>query len=346
MRNNGPRITARKDFPVAMLSKLVSRFQQAREVRESNRRKEAALTEAVQRVMQLSAPVVGTLRNSQRNLRAPVETALAYIDQTIALIPGPLPLSPETWGQHPLLQALFVGAEEIKAFLWADRRLKSFFARHPEPRAWALLTATRCERTIFGTAVEGEIVRRDVAQTAVEFRDHRILDPAVTLAYTRHELRARAMAALVTPVVERALQQRSLQDGLREQQRILSVQLKIQQTRSDRPDGQSPGEGEKGASENGASGILADIDRQIRELSACSASPEVVLHEIAEVLNAPQAAMTVHPVAMRLNWMGVKQCQTSSECDLDVRLVEVELKAHWRRTAVFVSIERGDVARP
>jgi hypothetical protein len=297
-------------------------------------------------VVQLSAPVVGTLRNCRRNLSAPVETALAYIDHTIALIPGPLPLSPETWGRHPLLQALFTDAEEIKTLLWADRRLKSFFAHQPEPRAWALLTATRCERTIFGTAVEGEIVRRDVAQTAVEFRDHRILDPAVTLAETRRELRARALTALVTPVVERARQQRSLQDELREQQRILSVQLKIQQTRPDRSDGQSPETGENIASRNGAPGILADIDRQIRELSASSASPEEVLLEIAEVLNAPQAAMAVHPVALRLNWMGVKQCQTSSECDLDVRLVEVELKDHWRRTAIFVSIERGDAARP
>jgi hypothetical protein len=342
----GPEGPEGKDPPVAILAKLISRFHLERETRESKRRKEAELTEAVQRVVQMSAPVVGTLRNCRRNLRGPVETALAYIDQTVAFIPGPLPLSPKTWDQHPLLQALFVGADEIKTFLWADRRLKSFFARHPEPQAWALLTATRCERTIFGTAVEGEIVRRDVAQTAVEFRDHRILDPAVTLAETRHELRARAMAALVTPVVERALQQRSLQDELREQQRILSVQLKIQQTRPVHPDAQSPGEGEKGASGNGASGILADIDRQIRELSASSTSPEEVLHEIAEVLNAPQAAMTVHPVAMRLNWMGVKQCRTSSECDLDVRLVEVELKAHWRRTAVFVSIERGDATRP
>jgi hypothetical protein len=44
---------------------------------------------------------------------------------------------------------------------------------------------------------------------------------------------------------------------------------------------------------------------------------------------------------MRLNWMGVKQCKDSAECDLDIRLVEVELKDHWRRAAVFV-----DIARP
>jgi hypothetical protein len=330
---------------VAILNKLVSRFQQARQARESTRREEAALAEAVQRVVQLSAPVVGALRNWQRNLCAPVKTALAHIDQTIALIPGPLSLSPDTWGRYPLFQALFADAEEIKTLLWANRRLKSFFRFHPEPQAWALLTATRCERTVFGTAVEGEIVRRDVAQTAVEFREHRILDPAVTLAETRRELQMRALTALVTPVLDHTLRLRSLQEELREQQRILSVQLKIQQTRPDRLDALTAEESDGDSGGAGADGILADIDRQIHELAVAAGSPEEVFRQIEEVLNAPQAAMTVHPVAMRLNWMGVKQCRTSSECDLDIRLVEVELKDHWRRTAVFVSIERGDATR-
>jgi len=326
---------------LAILDKLASRFQLEREARDSKRRKEAVLAQAVQRVLQLSAPIMGTLRDCRRDLRGPVETALAYIDQAIAAVPGPLPLSPQTWDQYPLLRALFADAEEIKTLLTGDRRLKSFFTRNPASRACALLTAARCERTIFCTAVEGEIVRRDVAQTAVEFRDHRILDPAETPAETRHELRTRALTALVAPVIEPALRLRSLQEELKEQQRILSIQLKIQQTRPDRSDAQPTEEGENGAAGTGTPQILADIDRQIRELSVASASPQEVLRQLAEVLNAPQAVLTVNPVAMRLNWMGVKQCKTSSECDLDIRLVEVELKDRMKRTAVFV-----DIARP
>jgi hypothetical protein len=159
---------------VAILDKLVSRFQREREARDAKRRRETVIAQAVQRVLELSAPVVGTGRDCRRELRDPVAAALAHIDETIAAIPGPLPLSPQAWGQHPLLQALFVDAEEVKALLMRDRRLRSFFTRNPTARACALLTASRCERTIFCTAVEGEIVRRDVARTAVEFRDRRL----------------------------------------------------------------------------------------------------------------------------------------------------------------------------
>jgi hypothetical protein len=322
---------------MALLSRLVSRFQLARAAGDSKRRGEAELALAVQRVLDLGAPVVCTLRDCRRELHGPVETALAHIDRAVAAIPGPLPLAPDAWDRHPLLQALFTDAGEIGGLLSADRRLRSFFSRRPAPpRAFALLTAARCERTIFGTAVEGEIVRRDVAQTAVEFRDHRILDPAETPAETRGELRMRALAALVTPVVDRARRQRALLDELREQQRILAVQLKIQQSRPDRSAARGPQDGGGDA----APSVLEELDRQIRALSAEAASPAEVLREMAEVLGAPQAALTVTPVALRLNWMGVKQCQTSSACDLDVRLVEVEIREHLKRTAVFVEIAR------
>lgn len=216
---------------MTVFSRLLSRLERAREAREWKRQKEARLSEAIQRVVQLSAPVVCSLRDCRRDLRSPVETAVAYIDQTIALIPGPLPLSPAIWDRHPLLQALFADAEEIKTLLTRDRCLKSFLDRQPAPRAYALLTATKRERTIFGTAVEGEILRRDVAQTAVDFRDHRILDPAATEAETRYALQTWALTALVNQVLERALRLRSIKDELREQQRILSIQLKIRQTR-------------------------------------------------------------------------------------------------------------------
>ena len=329
-----------------ILKKFLSRTERAGEARKQELQKESTLIQAMDRVVTTIAPAICSLRECRRQLRSPVENALVYLQNTIDTIPGPLPLSPQAWDQHPLLQALFTDAGEIRTLLWADRRLRSFFTRHPASQACALLTATRRERTIFGTAVEGEIVRRDVAQTAVDFRDHRLLDPAATLAETRHELQMRALTALVTPVVERALRMRSLQDELREQQRILSVQLKIRRTRPDLCGRQSPEEAENGSSGNGTPRILEDIDREIRELSAATSPPEEVMRQVAEVLTTPQAALTVTPVAMRLNWMGVKQCRSSSDCDLDVRLIEVELKDHWRRTAVFVSIDRDDASRP
>jgi hypothetical protein len=331
---------------VTIFRNLLSRLEKARESRKLKLQKEAVLTEAIERVVQSSAPVICSLRDCRRDLRSPVETALAYIDQTIALIPGPVALSPQNWDHDPLLQALFVEPDEIRVLLTVNSRLKSFFAKNPSDRAFALLTAAQHERIIFGTAVEGEIVRRDVAQTAVEFRDHRILDPAAMEVETRDALKDRALNALVAQVLERLLQLRSLKDELREQQRILSIQLKIQQTRPHNLDGLMSEDRDSDSSAPGTHPVLADIDRQIRDLSAESDSPDDYLRQLVDLLNAPQEILTVRPITLRLNWMGIKQGESSAAGHPEIQLAEVQLKERLKRVAVFVTINRTDCLKP
>jgi len=327
---------------VTIFRKIISRAEQAREARRQRRQKEAALTQAIDQVVQASAPVVCSLRDCRRDLRSPVENALGYIQQTIDAIPGPTRLSPENWDRDPLLKALFVDPDEMRSVLERDLRLRSFFTRQQAARAFALLTATKTERTIFGTAAEGDIVRRDVPQTAVEFHDHRIIDPSATEAETRHVLKDRALNALVTQVLERLLQLRALKNELEEQQRILSIKLKIQQAR---PGGLDVLKSEQAAEESApldAPRLLADIDRQIQGLAAESDSPEEYLRQLTAVLTAPQQVLTVTPIVLQLNWMGVKQGNASADGDRGIRLAEIEFQDHLMRVAVFVDIARQD----
>lgn len=328
---------------MAFLRELLSRLEPARKARPTNRRREAALTEAIRRVAQLSAPVVCTLRDCRRELRSPVEHALGYIEQAIDAIPGPVPLAPERWGQDPLLQALFVNPDEIQTLLAGNRRLRTFFAQRPAERAFALLVATKKERTVFGTAVEGGLVQRDVAQTAVEFHDHRIVDPCPDPAETRSALKDRALNALVTQVLERLLTLRSLKDELKEQQRVLSIQFKIQQSRLHGLDDLKPEEAAGEAALSAANPVLADIGRQIQDLSAESDSAEAYVRQLAAVLNAPQQVLTIAPIVMRLDWMGIKLAE-SAGADGGIRLAEVELKSRFKRMAVLVDITRQDSA--
>jgi hypothetical protein len=331
---------------VAIFKKIFARAEQAWEARKLSRREEDALAQAIDQVVQASAPVMCGLRDCRRDLRSPVEAALSYLQQAIDAIPGPTPLSPGNWDREPLLKALFVNPEEMSALLADDPRLKSFFAQQGASRASALLTATKKERTIFGTAADGSLVRRDVPQTAVEFYDHRIIDPAAAAAETRIALKNRALNALVTQVLERLLQLRALKDELKEQQRILSIKLKILQTR---PDGLGILTSEQAAGESAtpdAPRVLADIDRQIRDLGAESDSPEEYLRQLTEVLQAPQKVLAVTPVVLQLNWMGVKQGSAAAAGSREIRLAEVEFHDRLKRVAVLVDIARQDCLKP
>jgi len=331
---------------VAIFKKIIARAEQARKARRLSRREEDALAQAIDQVVQASAPVMCSLRDCRRDLRSPVEAALSYLQQAIDVIPGPTLLSPGNWDRDPLLKALFVNPEEMSALLADDPRLKSFFAQQGASRASALLTATKKERTIFGTAAEGSLVRRDVPQTAVEFYDHRIIDPCTAAAETRDVLKNRALNALVTQVLERLLQLRALKDELKEQQRILSIKLKILQTR---PDGLGILTSEQAAAESAtpdAPRVLTDIDRQIRGLAAESDSPEEYLRQLTEVLQAPQKVLAVTPVVLQLDWMGVKQGSAAAAGSREIRLAEVEFHDRLKRVAVWVDIARQDCLKP
>jgi hypothetical protein len=327
---------------VSVFKKLHSRLEAARRARERKHRRETVLTEAVQRVLHLSAPMVCTARDCRRELCSPVANALAYIQQALDAIPGPLPLAPENWDHDPLLQALFIDAQEIKSLLAGNRRLRSFFAEQQAPRAFALLTAAKKERTIFGTAVEGDIVRRDVAQTAVEFEDHRIIDPGASLSETRRALQDRILNALVNHVLERQLQLRAHKDELREQQRILCIKLKIQQTRMQGLNGQNSRESAGESAPPEAHPMVCEFDRQIRDLAQECDSPDEYLRQLTAVLNAPQQVLTVTPICMRLNWMGVKQDRAGGDGGPDIRLAEVKLQDQVKRVAVFITTRRQD----
>lgn len=310
------------------------------------RQKEEALAQAIDQVCKVSAPVVCSLRDCRRDLRSPVDNALSYIGHAIDAIPGPVPLSPENWDQDPLLKALFVSPAELSSLLAEHPGLTSFFAQRQADRAFALLTATKRERTIFAPALEGEVIKRDVPQTAVEFHDFRMLDLAATEDATRCALKDRGLNALVAQVLERLLQLRALKDELKEHQRILSIKIKIQQTRTHSLDGLMPEEREAETAAPVTNQVLADIDRQIQDLAAESDSPADYLRQLMAVLNAPQQILSVVPIAMRLNWMGVRQSVVSADREREIRLAEVELQNRLKRVAVVVSIDRRNCLKP
>jgi hypothetical protein len=293
-------------------------------------------------VLKASAPVMCTFRDCRHELRAPIEKALDYIQGTIDAIPGPVSLAPENWSCDPLLHALFVDAEEIRWLLKKDRRLRAFFAKGPAPRAFALLTASKRERTIFGTVLEGSIMRRDVPQTSVEFHDHRIVDPCAAENETRQALKDRTLNALVTQVLERLLAVRALKDELKEQQRLLGIKFKIQQTREMGLEALRSDETAAEPSPPPEPQALVDIERQIRDLGAESDSPEEYLRQLTAVLSAPHQALTVTPIRLRLNWMGVKQSGAGN----DIRLAEVQFQDRLKRVAVFVTLQRPDPSAP
>lgn len=309
------------------------------EAQRAARLREAAVAAVTERLVQDTDPVIRNVSGYGRRLREPVERALAYIDLLVAAVPPPVALDSARWDKTPLARALFLGPAEMEAFLRGSAELKEFFRRRPQAAAAvAVLTATRRERVIFGTALEGEIVRRDVSQVAVEFADIQIVAPGATEAEARQELKFRTLKLFTVHALKRMLEVDALREELSEQRRILEMKLRIQQSRAEPLAAEWGGEDRAAPPPDPGSRILEEIDRRLLELAPGRSSAVAHLEHLADALSRPEAVMTAQAYRLSLNWMGVKQ--TAGGGGDEVALAEVEIQGRVKRTAVLVEAAR------
>jgi hypothetical protein len=317
---------------------ILQRWSRYREGKQSRRQKAADLAGLIERMVQDSDPSIRKVAGYGQRLRKPVENALGHIEGLISSIPGPVGLSAESWDKDPLVHALFVSPGEIRSLLQTCAELTSFFRQSGVKTAVALLTATKKERTMFGTAQEGEIVRRDVPQVAVEFYDHRVGSPAATEAENRRGLIHRGLNLLATYALEEILRIHSIREELAAERRMLAVKLKIQHTRRRGLEQLLAAGGEKDADPGRGRQLLEEIDRQLMELEPGAATPQDFLRQLEKVLLGPENVLTGKSIAMRLNWMGVKLNETSTVNGREIALAELEIPGRVKRVALLAAV--------
>ena len=323
---------------------ILDTWNQYREAKKNQRQKESDLIDLIERMVQDSDPSIRKVAGYRKQLKQPVENALGHIESLISSIPGPFRLSTEAWAKDPLMHALFVSPDEIRSLLQNCVDLKSFFQKSGMRTTVALLSATKKERTVFGTDQQGEIVRRDVAQVAVEFHDHRVVAPGADETENRRELFHRGLYVLATHTLEEILRIHSIREELTEERRILAVKLKIQHSRERGLEGLLAGGGNSSESSEQAKQLLEEIDKQLMELEPGSGNPQDFLNRLEIVLLDPENFLTGQTIRMRLNWMGVKQSKESAENAPEVTLAELEIPGKVKRVAALVAVTAEECA--
>jgi hypothetical protein len=324
---------------------ILDTWNQYREAKENQRQKESDLIDLIERMVQDSDPSIRKVAEYRKQLKQPVENALGHIESLVSSIPGPFSLSTEAWDKDPLIHALFVNPDEICSLLQNCVDLKSFFQKSGVKTAVALLSATKKERTVFGTDQQGEIVRRDVPQVAVEFYDHRVVALGVDEAENRRELFHRGLYVLAAHTLEEILRIHSIREELTEERRNLAVKLKIRHTRGRGLESLLAGGAESDSDEAQARQLLDQIDKQLMELEPASGTPQDFLNKLEMVLLHPENFLTGKPIRMRLNWMGVKQTEGSSENAPEVTLAELEIPGKVKRVAAQVAVTAEECAK-
>jgi hypothetical protein len=327
--------------PPSFWERLLGFFNLDRKTRESRR----ALNNEIERLVQEVSPSIRNVRGYRKALRSPLGKAKQYIEDLVAALPGPLPLSAAGWGRESPAEPLFIDANQVRALFRESADLKTFFQKDPGPRAFALLTATCKSKTIFGSDLQGEILRRDVPQEAVDFTEHRIVGPAATEARTRLAVREGALQLLSFRAMEHLVDLKNRAEDLSEEKRLAELRLKILQAQNRSLEGLLESARESQAKADRLREMLAEITRELVTVKTELGGPEESLNQLLGILKNPGEVLLYSLLTFRLNWMGVRVSAEAADPGREISLMEVEIKNRLKRVAVLITVDREEVLK-
>lgn len=306
------------------------------EQRRDGHKAEEELLAAVETAAGLVDPKIRWVSGYRRKLKPAVARTLEYADELIAKIPGPIIAHPDRWDHDPLLRAVFSTPEEILLTLKTHPKAREFLNASAGATLCALLTMTREEKTVFGVQLEGDIVKRDVPRTVVNFVDLRLLAPTPLEEQTRERLRRQALTIVCSTAMERILALRSRAQDLGEQRELLQIKLKIRRSGRDDLSALMCGTAACDAEIERAQHALEEITQEINAAKAELGGPDECLEHVRRILSRPEEFLWVEPLRLRLSPLGFKVDAASSEPSAEIVLCEFQVRAGLHRAAVFV----------
>lgn len=189
---------------------------------------ESLIEAAIERTVDSTDPRLRAMPGYRKRLRTPVVHAIEHVVALVDSLPSPLAADSGHYRSDPRLSTLFASTERMREVFGNDPMLNGFRNSNPteQGRVTALLLAERVEKRVMGIELNGDMMRRDVAQVAVSFQGHRLLDPDVSEEETRRQLKRRAFDHLLSLALTRITEVQGERVDLNRQRDLLRRKLR------------------------------------------------------------------------------------------------------------------------
>ena len=261
---------------------------------------------AIERVVDATDPSLRAVSGYKKKLRPAV---IKSIDHVIALgdgLPTPVPLCLAGYTDDKLMKRFFISADDMRKVLVGDRSLADFVAG---PGADAtvvhtLLAMEKEERVIFGAALSGDVVIRDVPQVTVSFDAHRFLAPSGDEKENSFELKKRAFDHLISLALKRLSSVKSERKDLERWRTLLQAKINLlerggwgfgESDGTDRPDAPS------------MEVQLGQIEAQLKEIGGDDRMYEAYLDIVIDVMGHPEQHLLSRNETIYVDRMGIKR---------------------------------------
>jgi hypothetical protein len=293
----------------------------------------------IERVVDGTDPRLRAVSHYRRKLWEPVEHTIDFIVSFVDALPPAIAADRQGYMADPRLRALFASPESLREILSFSDGTRSYLKQAPTPlpaELYAGLGAVRVEKNVLGIEMDGDILRRDVPQTVVNFCDHRVGFLSDSEQDTRRELMRRAADYLIETALGRLTASRVQKTQLEQQQRKL-LQQKLNLLKKAQV-------GFEAMTEPAAEPVdlaaleqqLQDLETELNQLRADSATLDQHLAKVAATLSEPEKYLRREPIALTLDHANTKVPANSPRVTNSMTFQEIVMGKDHRVIALFV----------
>lgn len=283
----------------------------------------------------------------QKKLRADVTASLEYISRLVDQIPGPIDVSRKTFISDPEVRSYFATTDVLQDTFSCGSELKTFFDQQENSstkECCALLCANKEEKKILGISLEGEMIRRDVPQTAINLFDYKILSPAIDEKDVRSGIKKCIFDGLITYALQQIASIKTESRDLMNRRRILHAQLRSKQTQGNgltKMLAQAHLESEQSAE---LVAQLKEAENQLKNLTGDMDVFSFYLEVIRKILAQPEKFIRLNVTNLRLSDMCIKVDADATQPANDVCFTELDITHVMKRVVTIVRYSRDDIS--
>ncbi len=287
---------------------------------------DAVTTTAIERAVDIVEPLIRVVGHYRTRLASPTQQALDYCARIAERIPGPFEISRHAFGNDPLVHALFGSADDIETMLASSDSLRQQGPPIDGDGYCALLGMRHREKSGFGVALTGEVLRLDVPQKTLYFSDHTLAEPSPDLDAARGRLRAALFDGLLKGFAAHVADVRAE----RAQLSISHSMARVQERQTLGPESHTR--------------RLDELGLRLRA-SADALRPEALLETLADCLAAPDDFLRVDPVAVSVDRNGVITGVGDDNTENTLHFMELTARDKRRWVVILAHIRREDIRR-
>jgi len=297
----------------------------------------AFLAEMTERVVATASPKIRAVRGYHKRLLPALDSSSNYFAESIRHFPGPVTLAKHTWNSDPLVNACFASVEQLEGFLRGNADIREAASRTDSREVYFLMTMNRREEVVYGSAMVGEMIRRDVPQDVVTFSDHRCVAPGLTIHETKQQLIRLALELLASLASASILETRKRLEDLERERTSLGYELKILKLK-DQGLGSAlsrHGEVEKELAEGGM--IQKELDAEISRLKSAFSDLEDYLRLVEGIFSRPENMLRFEDMTLEVNRKGVKNYTGADDPSRPIHFAQFSTSERSRAAFLAVS---------